>query len=100
MVVYNNYLTQNMHREANRTTPTSDLERLKRIANWIERHKGYMPDINSENTKEAKMAIAIAREGGSVAKVARKQLEEKLGRSVISSSKASDFLPPPAEEIN
>ena len=34
-----------------------------------------------------------------VAKVARKQLEEKLGRSVISSSKATDFLPSPTEEI-
>jgi hypothetical protein len=34
----------------------------------------------------------IAKEGGSVAKAARKQLESKLGRSVISSSKASDYL--------
>lgn len=42
--------------------------------------------------------VTIAREGGSVAKVAREQLEEKLGRSVISSSKATDFLPPPTEE--
>ena len=46
-----------------------------------------------------KQNVTIAREGGSVAKVARKQLEEKLGRSVISSSKASNFLPPPTEEI-
>lgn len=46
-----------------------------------------------------KQNVTIAREGGSVAKVARKQLEEKLGRSVISSSKATDFLPPPTEEI-
>ena len=42
----------------------------------------------------------IAKEGGSVAKVARKQLEEKLGRSVISSSKASDFLPPTKEMLD
>ena len=35
----------------------------------------------------------IAKEGGSVAKAARQQLEEKLGRSVITSSKASDYLP-------
>ena len=46
-----------------------------------------------------KQNVRIAKEGGSVAKVARKQLEEKLGRSVISSSKASDFLPLPTEEI-
>ena len=50
--------------------------------------KGY-----SEQTKTAK-------DGGSVAKVARNQLESKLGRSVISPSKASDFtLPNKTEEI-
>lgn len=36
----------------------------------------------------------IAKNGGSVAKVARKKLESQLGHSVISSAKASDFLPP------
>ena len=36
----------------------------------------------------------IAKDGGSVAKAARKQLEGKLGRSVISSEKASDYLLP------
>ena len=41
----------------------------------------------------------VAKEGGSVAKAARKQLESKLGRSVISKSKASDdLLPENAEE--
>ena len=39
----------------------------------------------------------IAKEGGSVAKAARNQLESKLGRSVISSSKASDYLPGSSE---
>ena len=34
----------------------------------------------------------VAKEGGSVAKAARNQLESKLGRSVISSAKASDYL--------
>lgn len=52
-----------------------------------------------KNPHGFKQNAKVAREGGSVAKVARKQLEEKLGRSVISSSKASDFLPPPTEEI-
>ena len=46
----------------------------------------------------------IARQGGSVAKAARAQLESQLGRSVISAAKASDFLPTPtdviAEEVN
>ena len=36
----------------------------------------------------------VAKDGGSVAKAARKQLESKLGRSVISSAKASDYLLP------
>ena len=52
-----------------------------------------------KNPHGFKQNVTIAREGGSVAKVARKQLEEKWGRSVISSSKATDFLPPPTEEI-
>lgn len=34
----------------------------------------------------------VAKEGGSVAKVARKQLEAQLGRSVISATKAKDYL--------
>jgi hypothetical protein len=36
----------------------------------------------------------VAKEGGSVAKVARNKLESQLGHSVISSAKASDYLPP------
>ena len=36
----------------------------------------------------------VAKEGGSVAKAARKQLESKLGRSVITKDKASDYLLP------
>ena len=45
-----------------------------------------------KNTKGFNQNITIAREGGSVAKVARIQLEDKLGRSVISDSRASNFL--------
>ena len=41
-----------------------------------------------------------AKDGGSVAKAARNQLESKLGRSIISPSKASDFtLPEKTDEI-
>lgn len=36
----------------------------------------------------------VAKDGGSVAKVARNQLESKLGHKVISPAKASDYLPP------
>ncbi len=41
----------------------------------------------------------IARQGGSVARAARVQLESQLGRSVISEARASDFLPVPTEEV-
>ena len=41
----------------------------------------------------------IARQGGSVAKAARVQLESQLGRSVISEARAKDFLPAATENI-
>ena len=43
----------------------------------------------------------VAKEGGSVAKAARNQLESKLGRSVITKDKASDYLlPDTSEDVN
>ena len=36
----------------------------------------------------------VAKDGGSVAKAARKQLESKLNYSVVTNQKASDYLPP------
>ena len=50
------------------------------------------------NPKGYKQQTNVAKEGGSVAKAARNQLESKLGRSVISSAKASDYLLPNNEE--
>lgn len=41
----------------------------------------------------------IAKEGGSVAKVARAKLEKQLGHSVISDKKASDYIQP-ADKLN
>ena len=41
-----------------------------------------------------KAQTRVAKDGGSVAKAARNQLESKLGHSVISSKKASDYLLP------
>ena len=46
------------------------------------------------NPKGYNAQTRVAKEGGSVAKAARKQLESKLGRSVISNAKASDYLLP------
>lgn len=41
----------------------------------------------------------VAKDGGSVAKAARNQLESQLGHSVISPAKASDYLLPDNEEV-
>ncbi len=46
------------------------------------------------NPKGFKQQTKVAKDGGSVAKVARKQLEDKLGHSVITNEKASDYLLP------
>lgn len=48
-----------------------------------------------KNPRGFTQSAKIAKEGGSVAKAARKQLESKTGTSAISSSKASDYLLPP-----
>ena len=40
----------------------------------------------------------VAKDGGSVAKAARNQLESKLGRSIIFNAKASDYLLPKSSE--
>lgn len=45
-----------------------------------------------KNPRGFKANQRIAKEGGSVAKAARRQLEDRLGHSVISSAKASDYL--------
>lgn len=42
----------------------------------------------------------VAKDGGSVAKAARTQLEKKLGHGVITSAKASDYLPSLDSEDN
>ena len=47
-----------------------------------------------KNPKGFAQSAQIAREGGSVAKAARVQLESKTGKSAISSEKASDYLLP------
>ena len=55
-------------------------------------------DCRNIPTKEPKgytQSAKIVKEGGSVAKAERKQLESKTGKSAISSSKASDYLLPP-----
>ncbi len=52
------------------------------------------------NPKGFNQQKKVAKDGGSVARAARNQLENKLGRSIISPAKASDYLLPeePKEE--
>ena len=52
----------------------------------------------SRNPKGFRQSAAVAREGSKIAGDARKQLEQRVGHSVISSAKASDYLPP-AEDV-
>ncbi|MCF0218188.1 MAG: hypothetical protein HUK14_00250 [Muribaculaceae bacterium] len=52
----------------------------------------------AKNPKGFRQSAQVAKEGGSVAKAARRQLESKTGTSAISSAKASDYLLPPEEE--
>jgi len=51
-----------------------------------------------KNPKGYSQSAKVAKEGGSVAKAARKQLESKTGQSAISSAKASDYLLPPTDD--
>ena len=51
-----------------------------------------------KNPQGFQESAQVAKEGGSVAKAARKQLESKTGKSAISASKASDYLLPTEEE--
>ncbi len=51
-----------------------------------------------KSPKGFRQSAQVAKEGGSVAKAARKQLESKTGKSVISSTKATDYLLPNTED--
>ena len=50
------------------------------------------------NPKGYKQQKSVAKDGGSVAKAARTQLESQLGRTIISSEKASDYILPEPED--
>lgn len=54
-------------------------------ASTTELSQTKQPETFSDN-------VSVAKEGGQVAKSARNELERRLGRSVISSQKASDYL--------
>ena len=48
----------------------------------------------SRDPKGFRQSADVAREGSQIAGDARKQLEQRVGHSVISPAKASDYLPP------
>ena len=48
----------------------------------------------ASNPQGMKASAKIAKEGGEVAKVAREKMEKRLGRSVLSSDKAIDYIQP------
>ena len=50
------------------------------------------------NPKGFKQQKSVVKDGGSVAKAARTQLESQLGRTIISSEKASDYILPESED--
>ena len=52
----------------------------------------------AQNPRGFKQSAKVARQGGQIAGNARKQLEQRVGHSVISPSKAADYLPP-AENV-
>ena len=55
-------------------------------------------EISKErNPKTMSQHVKVAESGGNVAKAARKELENKLNRSVISPAKASDYLQDPKD---
>jgi len=48
----------------------------------------------SKNPKGFRRSAAVAHEGSKIAGDARKQLEQRVGHSVISPAQAADYLPP------
>lgn len=55
-------------------------------------------ELSKEKSPKGYAANAhVARQGGDVAKAARDKLESQLGKSVISSAKATDYILPPNE---
>ena len=78
-----------LHKESLRDNMTNVELALNTLAeaSAAELSKQRSPQGFDENAK-------VAGEGGRVAKVARIQLEQSLGRSVVTPQKASDYLPP------
>ena len=93
----------------NRKTDVADLKQLFRLIQSIPSKKAepvkkwlaevatteYSRQSNPQTMAESRR---IAQEGGNVAKEARQTMERRLGRSVISPAKASDYLLPNNEE--
>lgn len=78
---------KSLHKESLRDNMTNVELALNMLA------EASTTEISKErNPQTMSQHIKVAESGGNVAKVARKELETKLNRSVISQSKASDYL--------
>ncbi|MCM1490485.1 MAG: Bro-N domain-containing protein [Muribaculum sp.] len=82
-----------LHKESLRDNMTNVEMALNILAeaSTTEISKQNQPKSFNDNAK-------VAKSGGEVARAARTELENRLGRSVISQAKAKDYLIPPAEE--
>lgn len=97
-----------------RETDVADLEEIFRIIQTIpspkaEPLKRWLAEVTAtelsrqRNPKGMQQTKQTAREGGEVAKSARQDIETRLGHTVISSERASDYIRPiedaPAKEL-
>ena len=54
--------------------------------------KRYLTDV-ADQEQLFRASAKIAKEGGAIAGNTRREIEQRLGHSVISSAKATDYLP-------
>lgn len=57
----NNILRVNLDKDKKQISNTSDLDRLIAITDWIDKHSGMMPDINSGDRVESNYASSLKR---------------------------------------
>ena len=89
----------------NYKTDVADLEQILRIIQSIPSKKAepVKPEVatteysRQSNPQTMAESQRIAKEGGDVARDARQTMERRLGRSVVSPQRASDYLTSPEE---
>jgi len=74
---YNNYYSLEFEREINRTTISSDLDKLRNVIFWIGKY-GYIPQTDAHNLSEVRKALTL------------KKLKAKYIKYIEDSSKIKD----------